>query len=707
MKAFFLQMLFLLLATLHVAQAQDILGCGTDDILRQNPLIQKYLDNLEREHRTKKALGTNLVDLDTLYTIPVVFHVYHLGEPVGVGSNVSDEAIQFTVDRLNSVFRATGIHAGLTPDINMQFVLAARTPDCQPTNGIVRIDGRSVEGYETNGVSIGNNTMQQQLKSLSTWPGGNYINIRIYHYTNGYGWANFLGDISMPASAVNTTANWPGMDNFWAHEMGHSMNLYHTFEGDGGNQYCPPNNDPENDGDKISDTDPHKQDDGCDHNATNPCTGNPFGEVLKNIMSYSCTEKFTPKQVERMRYALLNYRKGLLNSLGKVPPGPNNQPLAACSVVATNGLSIYFGISAFSLGTIFHSGSSSTNDGANYQDLTCLNATDLEIGTNHTFSLTGTWGNSMWGKIFIDYNNDGDFDDAGETVYNSQGYYPTMNGTISPPNAAVTNIPLRMRVVLDGSNTIGACILPGITNFGSGSAVDFSVTILPNPCIPAAPAGMSASRCGSGSVQLTASGCAGTYDWFATSSGGISLASTANFTTPSITSTTNYYVSCTVSGCTSTRTMVTATILGTPAAPTLSATAETIIAGQSTTLTALGCAGTVTWNNDLGTGSSILVSPTTTTSYTATCTVNSCISLASAPLNIMVESNSVSSIKTGDWHDPATWDCTCIPTKDQEVELKATHTVTISTGDAPLKKLIYTGGVLSIQNNRKLCFECL
>ncbi len=65
-----------------------------------------------------------------------------------------------------------------------------------------------------------------------------------------------------------------------------------------------------------------------------------------------------------------------------------------------------------------------------------------------------------------------------------------------------------------------------------------------------------------------------------------------------------------------------------PAAPSLSASASSITSGQSATLTATGCAGTVTWSNGLGTGSSKSVSPTATTTYTATCAVEGCTSAA-------------------------------------------------------------------------------
>ncbi|TAG84748.1 MAG: hypothetical protein EAZ22_00225 [Cytophagales bacterium] len=65
-----------------------------------------------------------------------------------------------------------------------------------------------------------------------------------------------------------------------------------------------------------------------------------------------------------------------------------------------------------------------------------------------------------------------------------------------------------------------------------------------------------------------------------------------------------------------------------PAAPTLTATPTSVTPGQSNTLTASGCVGTLRWtDNSTITATSRSVTPTATTIYTATCTdVNGCIS---------------------------------------------------------------------------------
>ena len=71
-----------------------------------------------------------------------------------------------------------------------------------------------------------------------------------------------------------------------------------------------------------------------------------------------------------------------------------------------------------------------------------------------------------------------------------------------------------------------------------------------------------ASRCDTGSITLNATASIGSIDWFDIASGGSIIDSGNNFTTPFLSSTKNYYAE--VSGCTSTRTVIAATINTTP-----------------------------------------------------------------------------------------------------------------------------------------------
>lgn len=148
--------------------------------------------------------------------------------------------------------------------------------------------------------------------------------------------------------------------------------------------------------------------------------------------------------------------------------------------------------------------------------------------------------------------------------------------------------------------------------------------------IPSIPTTTSNSRCGSGEVNLNASGCLGTYNWYTSTSGGSSLGMEANFTTPTISISTPYYVDCTVGNYTSARAYALATINTIPSAPSVNSV--TITSGQTATLTANNCNnGTVKWYNQQ-TGGMLLytLNPyktdalTTNTTFYASCTINNC-----------------------------------------------------------------------------------
>lgn len=87
-----------------------------------------------------------------------------------------------------------------------------------------------------------------------------------------------------------------------------------------------------------------------------------------------------------------------------------------------------------------------------------------------------------------------------------------------------------------------------------------AVTVTVNP-IPAAPTANGGNLCVGNSLTLTATAPGGTYAWYDAANGGTLLASTASYSTPALNSTTSYYVQTNVSGCTSARTQVTATVI--------------------------------------------------------------------------------------------------------------------------------------------------
>ena len=134
------------------------------------------------------------------------------------------------------------------------------------------------------------------------------------------------------------------------------------------------------------------------------------------------------------------------------------------------------------------------------------------------------------------------------------------------------------------------------------------------------------SVCTGQSVKLTANGCTGTVIW----SNGLT-GSSINIT-PTITGT--YSAVCKVGECSSNAsTPLTITVGGAGTAPIITATKDGVCVGESVTLTASNCTGSLTWSTG-ATTSAITVSPTSTTTYEATCSVNNCSGKATKVITV-------------------------------------------------------------------------
>ena len=140
-----------------------------------------------------------------------------------------------------------------------------------------------------------------------------------------------------------------------------------------------------------------------------------------------------------------------------------------------------------------------------------------------------------------------------------------------------------------------------------------------------------ASRCDAGTVVLGATASAGTLSWYANATGGTSLATGTAFTTPSISTTTTYYVETLNGVCSSARTAVIATVNVTPIIT--STTPATRCGNGTVTLQAVASAGTIQWfanatgGTALATGASYTTpSLSATTSYFVQVSQNTCVS---------------------------------------------------------------------------------
>ncbi len=119
---------------------------------------------------------------------------------------------------------------------------------------------------------------------------------------------------------------------------------------------------------------------------------------------------------------------------------------SSCVVANNSNRSNGLGIMNFSLNTI--NNDTPPDDGA-YQDYSCSKSTTLLAGTLYTVTLkVGDGTNAMGVRLYADYNNDGDFADAGEDVGSSASNTTiTKTINITPPATATKNTNLRLRII--------------------------------------------------------------------------------------------------------------------------------------------------------------------------------------------------------------------------------------------------------------------
>ena len=160
------------------------------------------------------------------------------------------------------------------------------------------------------------------------------------------------------------------------------------------------------------------------------------------------------------------------------------------------------------------------------------------------------------------------------------------------------------------------------------------------------------SRCGSGTVSLSASSSLGTISWFSAATGGTALGNGSTFSTPSISTNTTYYAEVTSNGCTSARIPVLATVNTNPTVTNPGA--QTICLGSSSNaINFTGNSGNTTynWTNSnasigigaSGTGNITSFTPTTigTASITVTPTLATC---TGTPVTFAINVNQVPTV---------------------------------------------------------------
>lgn len=295
---------------------------------------------------------------EQMMVLPVVFHVMHAPSDtvVGQGTNLSDEQIQSQLVALNHDFSRKAGTRGFNQnpvgaDAKVVFVLAGRDPQGQWHKGINRVPYEASMAHPMGG--------DLAMKDLSRWPVDRYVNIwvvgRIQLGVLGYAWlpSMLVGDPQYSradgvvlSAQVTGSLDWapPGQSlnlhpvyaygRTLTHEMGHYLDLYHTW-GDGD---CTVD-------DEIEDT-PNCDGPlfGCPSRAPVDCPP-ALPRMISNYMDYTdddCMNVFTQGQVQRMRQSmgtLYPWRAAMLSdsNLARTAVTPETAPYPAVLVRVNGG----------------------------------------------------------------------------------------------------------------------------------------------------------------------------------------------------------------------------------------------------------------------------------------------------------------------------------------------------------------------------------
>lgn len=511
-------LLFLTFGWAFFVQSQD--RCGFDVMhqkrMNTDPFFKAGIE--EEKLRIRKYVNEHKNDLlnrptAVLYTIPVVVHVIHTGGAIGTTYNPSVAQIQAGINYLNQVFEGTLPAIEGVGEIQINFALATRDPNCNPSSGITRTDGSAIADYTAFGVNVNNATgvNESVIKDLIRWDPYRYYNVWLVNRIDGNdgtsgsfigGFAYFPGSPSTVDGTIMLATQMNTNRKTLSHEMGHAFSLYHPFEGASG-ATCPANADCTVDGDEICDTDPITQPAGfvC-RTGTNTCTGNPYSiNTEHNFMNYTnCATLFTADQKIMMLAAAAGpFRRGLANSWARsatYPVLPFTPPIAATCTPVTSAT----GTSSNAAGNInfliternLSSGNSRSDNGYLNGAAACLNLVELIRGNSYPFTLSPYGENFEQLRVWIDYNNNGIFENASEQVFYQNNIGPpsryniSVNGNLTVPLTAVTNTVLRMRVIEEIGTTHGAAynITSSCYNPVYGQAEDFPVIIYANSALP-------------------------------------------------------------------------------------------------------------------------------------------------------------------------------------------------------------------------------
>lgn len=321
--------LIITMGTMNDSIAQQCATTTKEQQALQNPstaLLRAQTRAKILAHKLKKSIS------QTTYTIPVVVHILYRTPT----QNLSKQRIEEQIQSLNQDFRRQNADTVYTPtdflpvaaDAQIQFCLATRDPNGQPTTGITR------RAVTLTNIGNGSAYYSSIAGGQTAWDPNRYLNIWVCEIGGGVlGFTYRPGTAPIGADGVvihysnfgSTGAIAPfDKGRTTTHEIGHWLDLDHTWGAGGCGQ-----------DDGIRDTpNQNQKSNGCPTHPHNSC-GSP--DMFMNYMDYTndaCMNLFTQGQCNHMRATIQRVRPNLL--LGQACVMVNND--AGIQIIVPNSL---------------------------------------------------------------------------------------------------------------------------------------------------------------------------------------------------------------------------------------------------------------------------------------------------------------------------------------------------------------------------------
>ncbi len=296
----------------YTSEMQDKWFATHPDLKEKFEILQNQAARADSElYKTNyKTFGNqNKTFAASNYTIPIVFHILHLGGT----ENISDAQVEDAVDILNRDFNKLNADTtdvvspfqAIMGNAKFEFRLATKDPNGNCTNGIIR-------HYDFHSNWTGNFG-----EYAYTWNPSRYLNVYVVKsISNGSAAYTYLPGSGVPTSAdviviLNTYLGSVGTGNIvnsraLTHEIGHWFSLIHVWGlsnqpgltcGDDG----------------VADTPITKGFGGCNLNNASVCNAG-IVENMQNYMDYAyCSRMFTIGQAARMNLSINNVINGRNN----------------------------------------------------------------------------------------------------------------------------------------------------------------------------------------------------------------------------------------------------------------------------------------------------------------------------------------------------------------------------------------------------------